>query len=195
MRSRTGVGADAEEVRVADAIAVDTSVGGPWRFHLFEAKRSRADWLGERRRPWKAAGFARICECVWLVVPEPWTEVLLTLDELPEGWGCLGSAPAAGSGSPRSRRARSRARGRAWRRGGRGGGQRAAWRERSRSRDAAGKSPSRQLAIAPWATQSNSTWNCDGAESKKQVWLSHVPPSALVSWVLEGMRRSPYFAL
>lgn len=93
---RSSVGADLEELRRADALAVRT--WGPvdqWTIKGFEVKRFRSDALAELGRPAKAALFQRFCATWAWVVPAPWTDILLSVDELPEGVGLIEIGPGA----------------------------------------------------------------------------------------------------
>ena len=97
VRSSVGAEAGLDVLRRADAIAVRT--WGPsteWRVKGYEVKRSRGDMLVELRHPEKAAPIALFCESWDLVVPAPWTSILLTLNELPE---CVGLVEV-GTGGP-----------------------------------------------------------------------------------------------
>jgi hypothetical protein len=78
-----------EVLRRADAIAVYTLGSGRWRFVGFEVKRSRADLRRELRRLHKSRAHIAICEEWYVVLPAPWTDYLLTLDELPASWGLV----------------------------------------------------------------------------------------------------------
>jgi hypothetical protein len=80
--------ATTETLRTADAIAVRLW-GGEWNVHGFEAKASRSDWLSERRRPEKSGPLKLFCSAWFLVVAAPWTNILLALTELPDGWGLI----------------------------------------------------------------------------------------------------------
>lgn len=94
VRNTTGT---SDVVGYADALAVRMlPAHGPWSIHGFEAKRTRADWLVELSKPAKSAMFRRYCERWYLVVPAPWKSVVLSIGELPDGWGLI----EAGSGSP-----------------------------------------------------------------------------------------------
>jgi hypothetical protein len=57
--------------------------------HGFEAKRTRKDWQAELEQPEKSAPFRLFCTQWSLVVPAPWKHVVLSIDELPDGWGLV----------------------------------------------------------------------------------------------------------
>ena len=89
VRNTTGAGHDV--LRYADVVAVDLWPSSPdaWRIHGFEVKRTRKDWCSELRDPAKSAPIKLFCASWYVVVPAPWTNVILTLAEIPDRWGLL----------------------------------------------------------------------------------------------------------
>jgi len=97
VRSHAGPG-DPDVLRRADAIARDLypPVGSLHRFHGFEVKTSRRDFLRELADPEKSAPIALFCAAWYLVVPAPWKNVVLRTTELPDRWGLI----EIGTGTP-----------------------------------------------------------------------------------------------
>jgi hypothetical protein len=87
---RNGTGMSFDVVRYADALAIHlTQPRDGWWIEGFELKLSRADFLRELRRPEKSGPLKLFCRAWWLVVVGPWKNILLSLDELPAGWGLI----------------------------------------------------------------------------------------------------------
>lgn len=86
LRSATG---SQEGLRIADAVAVSIWPSKGFEVHGLEVKTSRADFLRELRSPTKAREIGRFCSRFYLVTPAPWKKVLLSTEELPEGWGLI----------------------------------------------------------------------------------------------------------
>lgn len=91
---RSGMGV-AQDLRIADAIAVNTYPSRRLELHGFEMKVSRADFRVELSKPEKAK-LAAFCTKWWLVVPAPRKLIIPDLKELPKGWGLF----EIGTGSP-----------------------------------------------------------------------------------------------
>lgn len=85
VRSATGSGPD---IRIADGIAVNLWRSKGVQVHGFEEKVSRADFQRELKQPDKAK-IAAYCSHFFLVVPAPWKRIVLSLGELPRGWGLI----------------------------------------------------------------------------------------------------------
>ena len=83
VRNATGYVRDA---RSADAIAMSLWPSRGLEFHGFEVKRSRADWLREKKDPAKAEEISKYCDRWWLVVDDP---TIVKDGELPASWGLL----------------------------------------------------------------------------------------------------------
>lgn len=93
---RSSTGGPSEGLRIADAVAVSLWPSMGLEVRGFELKESRADWLRELRAPQKAREVGRFCSRWSLVVPAPWKKIVLSLEELPEGWGLI----EVGTGEP-----------------------------------------------------------------------------------------------
>lgn len=89
VRNTTGTSHDV--LRYADAIAVDLWPSSPegWRIHGFEVKRTRKDWRNELKNPAKSAPIKLFCAAWYVVVPAPWTNILLSLSNIPDRWGLI----------------------------------------------------------------------------------------------------------
>lgn len=75
-----------QKSRTADAIAMGCWPSRGLELHGFEVKVSRADWLGELKKPEKAESIARFCDRWWLVIGD---KKIVQPGELPGGWGLL----------------------------------------------------------------------------------------------------------
>lgn len=85
-------------IRYADAVAIDYGCTDRLRIHGFEVKVSRKDWERELDHPEKSAPFQLFCDAFWLVVPDPVSKILLSVElELPARWGLI----AVGTGGAR----------------------------------------------------------------------------------------------
>lgn len=84
VRSATG---QTEGLRIADVLAVNLWPSGKGHLHGIEIKVSRADAQRELRNHLKSEPFRRVCSSWWLAVPAPWKRVLLSISEVPDGWG------------------------------------------------------------------------------------------------------------
>lgn len=75
-----------EASRSADAVAISMWPSRGIEILGIEIKVSRADWLGELKKPQKADEIAKFCDRWWLAVGD---ESVVKLPELPEPWGLL----------------------------------------------------------------------------------------------------------
>jgi hypothetical protein len=72
--------------RYCDVILMELWKSDGHRWHGFEIKASRADWLNELKDPSKADAFKRYMDRWWLVVGDA---SIVKEGELPPGWGLL----------------------------------------------------------------------------------------------------------
>jgi len=81
---RNGTGY-AQEVRTADAIAMELWPSRGLSLHGFEIKSYRGDWLTELKNPAKAEELAKFCDFWWLVAPKD----IIKPEEIPATWGLM----------------------------------------------------------------------------------------------------------
>lgn len=70
----------------ADAVSLSLYRSRGIELHGFEAKVSRADFLGELKKPHKAEAVARYCDRWWIVLGD---RAIAEPDEVPPAWGIL----------------------------------------------------------------------------------------------------------
>lgn len=90
--ARSGAGFDGNN-RQCDLIAIHTWASRGFVIHGHEIKVSRADWRAELDNPAKADAFFRYCHRWFVVVPAPWTKVIASKGEVPDGWGLIEARP------------------------------------------------------------------------------------------------------
>jgi hypothetical protein len=72
--------------RSADALAVSLYVSRGQALTAFEVKHSRADWLGELRKPDKAETIGKFCDFFFLVTAD---KAMVKPEEIPAPWGWM----------------------------------------------------------------------------------------------------------
>jgi hypothetical protein len=83
---RNATGYKSLVTRYADALVMGLWPSRGLLMEGFEFKVSRADWLVEKRKPFKADEFFSYCDKFWLVISN---RSIASVDELPPSWGLL----------------------------------------------------------------------------------------------------------